>query len=491
MPVVLRVLVTIAACVLGSATRAAAVDPPSTDLARRMVFEVSVQYPGVQVGRLVQPGFLVAEGGVGVTSYNALHGATAARAVFAGDPGSYEVVILRAEPSRDLALVRLKPADEDTPALERYLPIAPGDLRDRQPVWTLKSSVVLDETKAAAGMVEVSSQNVGRNPGLAFDAPGWIGADVYQDRHTSGCPLVDERGRLVGLQVWSWPGEATRPVGLTARAIDDLLLAYADDCKKARDRDQPEPSIAVSDARRVYQGKVLIGSVFPRMSWGSVAASRADGPNAEAKRLADNLKCSACSGSGRVPAKGGTPSRTGGVPGRASRQETCSACDGQRFLPPDRFEGVVARAARAIAAVPHGTDAHDALLGSLAEGAAASSAIDARTFASRLNDITRKQFDPSRLRRGDAVMFVGTLSRDRHLSAWDRNVAIINPGWDAKTRILAISHDDGGSLDRAQQALIVGVVSGIVTARPIPHVGAQTCVVLDRVTAVPLRTTPR
>ncbi len=454
---------------------------PDDDLARSTVFEVSVQYPGAQVGRLVQPGFLVGAGGVGITSYNALHGAATAQAVFAGSEGTYKVVVLRAEPSLDLALIRLEPQEGTEAALDTFLSLAPGDIRDREPVWTLKSSVVLDETKAVPGIVEVSSQNIGRNPGLAFDAPGWITGNLYQDRHTSGCPMVDERGRLVGIQVWSWPGSSSRPVGLTARVVDDLLAGYEEDCRKASERGQPAPAFAVSDVRRQYQGKKLIGSIFPRMEWTS---SRAESANMEAKRLAQNLMCTTCEGTGKGEAK----PRSKREP-IAPRTPPCAACEGNKFLPKEKFEAVVGRAARTIAGVPQGTEAYDTLLKNLHEGAAACMSIDSRVFQGRLTEVARVQLDPERMKRGEVVMFVGTLSRQPALSNWDAKAAIVRPAWDAKASVLALSPDDGGKLDSNQQALIIGVVSGFVTIRPhYPYEPRQEmCIVLDRVTAVPLK----
>lgn len=469
----MKLLLQVVACMaiaMGSPGQVvAAPDQPDAKLAQQMVFEVTVQYAGTQVGRLVQPGFLVGEAGMGVTSYNALHSAQSARATFAGQPGAYEVLILRAEPSLDLALIRLKP-EKDAPALTSYLKPAVGDLKDRQPVWTLQSSVAFDDTKASPGIVQVSSENTSHSKDLAFDAPGWIGGNVYQDRHTSGCPLVDERGRLIGVQVWSWPGPG-RPVGLTAKAVDDIVQAYSDDCDKAKAKGEDPPQIRVSEARVKFHDKKLISAVFPQMVWDAKAASGAERAKSEAKLLATNLKCKACDGTGKA--------NDSKKKGRAAK---CEVCDGAKIVDETKFKAIIQRAADAIAAVQPGTDTYDAVLTLLADAADECAKLNERAFSARLNDDARTQLDPKRIKRGEAVMFSGSLSRERTLSNWDKDVAVIVPGWDAKTKILAIAPDDAGKLDSHESALIVGVVSGFVSVGP-----SQQCVVLGRVMVVPRR----
>lgn len=450
---------------------------PDTALARKVVFEVSVRYPGEQVGRFVQPGFLVGEDGVGITSYNALHGASRAEAVFADAAHPFEVVILRAKPSLDLALIRLVNAKDAGSPPADFLTMAPGDLRDRQPVWTLKSSVAFDETKAMPGIVTISSQNVGRNTAMAFDAPGWISGDINQDRRTSGCPLVDERGRLVGVSVWSWPG-ASRPAGLTARAVDELLAEYAEDVQKAQDKGQPAPTIAVKDAKQKYHDAKLIGSIFPRMAWPEGSGPRADSANARAKQLRSDLQCPACKGTGKGPESGSDK--------RRARRADCPACEGSKFQKGDVLARKVALSAAAITSVPPGTEAYETMLGNLAEGVEECSELNSAAFASRLNDVARTQLDPKRIKRGEAVMFTGALQSDRALAEWDKDVVIISPGWSDDTRILAVSHDDGGKLGRAQSAVFVGIVTGTVTAGR-----DKNYVVLERVSAVPLRSRTR
>lgn len=83
----------------------------------------------------------------------------------------------------------------------------------------------MDKAEAIAGLSKVQSQNVNRRADNPFDAPGWIYGNSNQDRLTSGCPMVDEQGRLVGINVWAWPGKESRPLGLRPGSLTTCSLA--------------------------------------------------------------------------------------------------------------------------------------------------------------------------------------------------------------------------------------------------------------------------
>lgn len=457
-----------------------AADQPDKKLATDTVFEVSVKYAGEQMPEIVQPGFLVGPEGVAITSYNALHSAIAANAQFFDQKSQYKVVLLAAEVSLDLALIKLLPAGEGTPPITTHLSLAPGDLKDGQPVWTLRASNTMDEAKAIAGLSKIQTQNVNRRADNPFDAPAWIYGNSNQDRQTGGCPMVDEEGRLVGINVWAWPGAESRPLGLTAKVVDDLLLKYRDESKRAAEKGEPAPTTQIAQLKEKYHDEKLIGSIFPRIGWPP------RGDTTLAKAQAHNLRsaclCQTCDGDGKTTSK-----ETDKRGKTRTKSETCDKCNGTGILPEDKLEKIGARAARAICSVPPGSEAYDDIVDELASSARELYKANRSSFTARINESARERLDPKRIKRGDAIMLVGSLNRRPPKgAAWDKDVAHISTSWDDKAQILAIAPDDGGKLDSGRSALIVGVVAGYVTAGR-----DNRWIVMERVTAVPLEAGPK
>lgn len=460
--------------------RAATDDQPDSALAKSTVFELAISHDCKQVGSVIQPGFLVGSDGVGVTSYNALHGATGATARFHGSDVEYKVTILTAQPSQDLALIKLTPPSGDSGGTLKHLLLAPGEVQNGQTVWTLRSLVVEDEAKAIPGLASVGTQNLrGWESNSPFESPRWIFANKHQDRNTSGCPLVDEQGRVVGINVWAWPAAELRPLGLTGKVVDDLLTKYRSEKVKGDNKNEPMPAISVAQAKSKYNDQRLIGSIFPRLAYPK-GTGPLDEARAQAKALESTVICRTCSGRGEVDTK--IIRDQGQKSFYVPKKERCSACNGSRFVDKDKLGPNCARAAHTICRVSPGCDGYEKMIDMLEESANQIQAVGGGTFVKRLNEFTRERIDLKRIKRGEAIMFVGSLSRDKVLTAWEKDVAVVNVPWDAKAGVLAIAPDDGGKLDGRNRALIVGVVTGFVTARQ-----ADQWIVLDRVVAVPMK----
>ncbi|HYE61602.1 MAG TPA: serine protease [Phycisphaerales bacterium] len=465
---------------------------PTTRLAETAVFELTVTYDTDIVAQPIQPGFLVGPSGVGITSYNALHTARAAKARFLHQPDVYyKVELMTAEPGRDLALVKLSPMKEESPAIEVFLPLAPGELKDRQPVWTLISSSYPDEIKAKAGIADIVHEKLNPNPRInpqgqeeiePFVAPGWIYSTLQQNRTHSGCPLVDDQGRLVGINVWSWPSAAARPVGLTQNSVDDLLKKYREETERAKAKGEGPPMMPITAARSKYREQKLIGSVFPRLNWPAVAGKGAEA-TALAGNFASSLTCNLCKGKGTITERGIIPKEKAGGRLRQGREEVrnkkCPECEGSKVIDAEKIWAKSARVARAIASLDPADEQHRKVLDKLAESAAEVHRLNGAEFSKRLKAQAREQLNPRSVQRGEAVMFIGALQA-ADLQNWDKEVERISVSWDNRAGLLAVA-PACPQIDRGQQALFVGVVSGFVTGRR----GDQ-WVVLERVSGVPL-----
>ena len=133
----------------------------------------------------------------------------------------------------------------------------------------------------------------------------------------------------------------------------------------------------------------------------------------------------------------------------------------------------------AIASVTQGNEDFDKVLDQFSAGAAKIGAARNAEFQARLRDFARGRFDLDKPHRGEAVMFIGSISRDPSLREWEKDVAVIRPSWDAKSGFLAVAPADS-KLVQGRQALIVGVIAGVVTGQR-----GEQWLVLDRVAAVP------
>jgi hypothetical protein len=478
MPTRLHALLLSVILALFCAAPRTATGTPDEALARACVFEVALTYGADnEVATPVQPGFLVrsrATGIVGVTSYMPLHGATSASARFAGSEGRYDLEILTAMPGRDVALVRLVPVSEQgqapAPALspEQFLDLAPGDLRAGQTVWSLQASRLTGEVRAAPGLLAIEDQGP-RSSRRPFDAPGWLFAKENNRQH-SGCPLVDERGRLVGINVWGWPGAGARPLGLTATTVDDLFGQYDQEQQRARNKGEELKPIRVRDARQKFAGLKRAGSVFPALHF-----SKPPGDPAVAKRLLlslrDDLSCGMCTGTGQLTDKDG-----GKRP--ATRKEKCTQCKGAGVKDRDEFAKIARRAARALTSLPQGTDEFDKVVDAFSDGVGTLVERRPPEFATRLREVGRAWFDPDRAERGDAVMFIGSIAGDGALGDWEKDVVVVELT-DTKVRALAVAPEDS-KLGKKGSALIAGVVAGFITGAD-----GTPWIVLERVTAVP------
>jgi len=161
---------------------------------------------------------------------------------------------------------------------------------------------------------------------------------------------------------------------------------------------------------------------------------------------------------------------------------TCKSCKGSRFCAKEKMGPCCDRAAAAIADLVPACEGYDDVLKCLIGSSARVSALGALRFSERINECAREKLNSRRLQRGQAIMFVGKIARNASLTDWEKDMAVASiDGAGSTFKILAVAPDDAGRLDPKQSAIIVGVVTGMVSARR-----GEDWIVLDRVMAVPL-----
>jgi hypothetical protein len=265
-----------------SSARAEAGDPDA--LARDALFEIAFSYKrdaraDKSAPQRVQVGFLVGEGGIGVTALSAFHQADDVSAVLGQRATPCEVDLLGSDPMADLALVRLTPkahgASEETgeePTAARFLEPEDGQDAFAGETWTILRWQ--GEVRAVPGedllRVDSGDRRLAATPLVAG---------------LGGAPIVDREGRLLGRWAWTLPGEVARAV--PAAKIRRLLEKQAGDDGGGR--------------KRIRDAEFCAGTTFPQLCWtpGKDRSAAVGDATRRISLLPDKCICKKCDGSGQ------------------------------------------------------------------------------------------------------------------------------------------------------------------------------------------------
>ena len=164
-------------------------------------------------------GFVIDEEGHVVTNQHVVAGADEFRVRFGEDGEPIEAELLGDDPSVDLALLKVDPEDvgEELQPLELG---ASEDLRPGDPVIAIGSPFGLEGT-VTSGIVSALGRTI--TAPNDFSISGAIQTDAAINPGNSGGPLLDERGRVIGVnsQIRTGGGNANSGVGF-AVPVDEI-----------------------------------------------------------------------------------------------------------------------------------------------------------------------------------------------------------------------------------------------------------------------------
>ena len=221
-----------------------------------------------QVGALGS-GFVVDKNGDIVTNDHVVQGATKIRVGFNGGV-SYPATIVGDDPSSDLAVIRV---EAPSAALHPLLFDDAGALQVGQPVYAIGNPFGLDRTMTA-GIVSATGRDIQSPNGLTI--PNAIQTDAPINHGNSGGPLLDARGRVVGVNAQIQGGTVDANVGIgfaissdTARSVAQQLIAggHAQHAWLGVQVETIDPDLA-----KVVRGLPAHGVVVARVVKGSPAA---------------------------------------------------------------------------------------------------------------------------------------------------------------------------------------------------------------------------
>ncbi len=196
-----------------------------TDTQTKRVAATAFSPPKTQKVEALGSGFVIDEQGDIVTNDHVVQGSSGIRVGFSGG-ASYPATIVGADPSTDIAVVRVKaPASALHPlAFANSSTAKVGD-----PVYAIGNPFGLDQTMTA-GIVSATGRDIQAPNGLTI--PNAIQTDAAINHGNSGGPLLDRFGRVIGINSQIEGGTVDANVGVgfaissnAARAIADQLIA--------------------------------------------------------------------------------------------------------------------------------------------------------------------------------------------------------------------------------------------------------------------------
>ena len=164
-------------------------------------------------------GFVIDDEGHIVTNDHVVEGADEFRVRFGEDGEPIEAELLGADPSVDLALLKVDPDDVEGELQPLELG-ASEDLRPGDPAIAIGSPFGLEGT-VTSGIVSALGRTIQAPNG--FSISGAIQTDAAINPGNSGGPLLDEQGRVIGVnsQIRTGGGNANTGVGF-AVPVDEI-----------------------------------------------------------------------------------------------------------------------------------------------------------------------------------------------------------------------------------------------------------------------------
>jgi S1-C subfamily serine protease len=215
-------------------------------------------------------GFVIDRQGDIVTNDHVVQGATRIRVGFNGGV-SYPAKIVGADPSSDLAVIRV---EAPRAALHPLAFDDAGGIRVGDPVYAIGNPFGLDRTMTA-GIVSATRRDIQSPNGITI--PNAIQTDAPINHGNSGGPLLDARGRVVGVNAQIQGGTVDANVGIgfaissdTAASVTRQLITggHVKHAWLGVEVESIDPDLA-----KVVRGLPLQGVVVARVVKGSPAAN--------------------------------------------------------------------------------------------------------------------------------------------------------------------------------------------------------------------------
>jgi putative serine protease PepD len=218
----------------GSKTTASA-RPISADLNARQVYDASknaVTYivADTPQGQATGSGFVVSKDGLIVTNDHVVDGASQVQVKVGTSDQAQDATVVGADPSRDLALLKVDATNLPTLSLGDSSSVGVGD-----PTYAIGNPFGLDHT-LTTGIVSALQRSLQAPDGATID--GAIQTDAALNPGNSGGPLLDADGRVIGvnsqIQTGSSNGAESGNVGIGFAIPANTVKSFVDQAKAGK-----------------------------------------------------------------------------------------------------------------------------------------------------------------------------------------------------------------------------------------------------------------
>jgi putative serine protease PepD len=224
----------------GAKTTASA-RPISADLNARQVYDASknaVTYivADTPQGQATGSGFVVSKDGLIVTNDHVVEGASQVQVKVGTSDTAQDATVVGADPSRDLALLKVDGTNLPTLSLGDSSSVGVGD-----PTYAIGNPFGLDHT-LTTGIVSALQRSLQAPDGATID--GAIQTDAALNPGNSGGPLLDADGQVIGvnsqIQTGSSSGAEGGNVGIGFAIPANTVKSFIDQAKAGKLAPQPQ-----------------------------------------------------------------------------------------------------------------------------------------------------------------------------------------------------------------------------------------------------------
>lgn len=315
--------------------------------AQRGVFKIWAKVDG---GMQVGTGVLLDTEGRACTNLHVIAGCSGVEVQFMDRPDRVPAELLAIDASIDLALIRL-PMTHGAIRGARPLTMRESEVSLGVEVWALgyPDAMSITASRGVVSALRKTSEFIGRLEGLSDLSPTceWVQTDCVLNPGYSGGPLVDEDGKIVGINTWARTDQRSAYFALSIKHVKEMLkLAPTAPIpfESAGDR-LPESSLPLQ--RPKNESRDLEN--LPRIEISRTG--KAQDVMRTTTYLKQNHFCRGCMGTGivRERVRTGT-SHFGNLskPIYSQRVSQCRTCDGRKYAEEKMLVGMLDRAMLAL-----------------------------------------------------------------------------------------------------------------------------------------------
>ena len=279
--------------------------PISANLDARQIYDASknaVTYivADTPEGQATGSGFVVSKDGLIVTNDHVVDGASQVQVKIGTSNQAQDATVVGADPSRDLALLKVDASNLPTLSLGDSSSVGVGD-----PTYAIGNPFGLDHT-LTTGIVSALQRNLQAPDGATIS--GAIQTDAALNPGNSGGPLLDSSGKVIGvnsqIQTGSSSGAEAGNVGIGFAIPASTVKSFIAEAKAGKLKPQAQQQQEQPDQRRADQSSSRIPARTRQPDPAGRPDQQQEQPDGQGQQLDEQQTSSAAAAAPRPAAQG-------------------------------------------------------------------------------------------------------------------------------------------------------------------------------------------